>query len=360
MTDTVDARIPVTLLTGFLGSGKTTTLNHLLQMPELADTAVIINEFGEVGIDHLLVEQVSENMRLLQSGCLCCTVRGDLIDTLVDLHERRESNAISPFSRALIETTGLADPTPVLQTFMIDPQMVQRYRLQQVVTTVDAVNGAKTLDRHMEAVKQVSLADRLFLTKTDLASTELIEALEARLADLNPAADIKRLIDGRIEAADVLEGAVSLPRHGAFDVDAYMARIESGYGEASHREGDVHSHCLVLNQPLEQERLAYWLELMASLRGENLLRVKGVVQVVGHLDQPTVVHGVQQIFHPLRQLPEWPSADRRSRIVLIVQGIDYAEIARTFEKFVGVSLPAFRPVSPIKADPVKDPVELLN
>ena len=355
MTDTVDARIPVTLLTGFLGSGKTTTLNHLLQLPELADTAVIINEFGEVGIDHLLVEQVSENMRLLQSGCLCCTVRGDLIDTLVDLHERRESNAISPFSRVIIETTGLADPTQVLQTFMIDPQMVQRYRLLQVVTTVDAVNGTKTLDRHTEAVKQVSLADRLFLTKTDLASAELTEALEMRLCGLNPAAGIKRLIDGRVEAADVLEGAV-----GAFDVDAYMARIESGLGEASHREGDVHAHCLVLNQPLEQERLSYWLELMALLRGENLLRVKGIVQVVEHLDQPTVVHGVQQIFHPLRQLPEWPSADRRSRIVLIVQGIDYAEIVRTFEKFVGVSLPAFRPVSPTNADPVKDSMGLLR
>ncbi|WP_260956063.1 CobW family GTP-binding protein [Pseudomonas citri] len=341
MSDVGDSRLPVTLLTGFLGSGKTTTLNRLLELPELADTAVIINEFGEVGIDHLLVEQVSENLRLLQSGCLCCTVRGDLVDTLVDLYERRESEELSPFTRVVIETTGLADPVPVLQTFMIDPQVMQRYRLEQVVTTVDAVNGASTLDRHVEAVTQISLADRLLLTKTDLASDQTIAKLEARLRELNPAAGFKRVLNGRVSAVDVLGDG----HHGVLDIDAYMKEAESRGSENSYHDGKVKSHCLILDQPVEQERLAYWLELIASMRGEHLLRVKGIVQVVEHPDQPMIVHGVQQVFHPLKPLAKWPSTDHRTRIVFIVQGIEYAEITRTFERFVGMSLPMFKPTS---------------
>lgn len=349
MNDVGDTRLPVTLLTGFLGSGKTTTLNRLLELPELADTAVIINEFGEIGIDHLLVEQVSENLRLLQSGCVCCTVRGDLVDTLVDLHRRLENGELSSFSRVVIETTGLADPVPVLQTFMIDPEIIQRYRLQQVVTTVDAVNGASTLDRHVEAVAQVTLADRLLLTKTDLASDQAIAALEARLRGINPAADFKRVINGHVDAADVLGHEDGTTRHDVLDVDAYMEQAQRRGGESYH-EGKVQSHFLILDQPVEQERLAYWLELIASVRGESLLRVKGIVQVAEHPDQPMVVHGVQQIFHPLKRLSMWPSTDRRSRIVLIVQEIEYAEIVRTFEKFVGVSLPAFKPMFQVKPD----------
>lgn len=333
-------RTPVTLLTGFLGSGKTTLLNHLLQLPELADTAVIINEFGDVGLDHLLVEQVSENLRLLQSGCLCCTVRGDLVDTLLDLHERRQRAALPAFRRVMIETTGLADPTPVLQTFMVDAQVQAHYDLEQVVTTVDASNGARTLSRHVEALRQVSLADRLLLTKTDLADEATVVALRQRLEGLNPDARIVPVTDGRATVSDVL-CAVSEASRG----EAYLARLGEGAGTGSHRDGKVRSHCLVFDQPLPEARLAHWLELMAMVRGESLLRVKGLVQLAEHPDRPTVIHGVQQLFHPLRQLPAWPSADRRSRIVLIVHELEFAEIARTFEKFVGVAVPAFRPVA---------------
>ncbi|HZX18377.1 MAG TPA: GTP-binding protein [Pseudomonas sp.] len=348
-----EARTPVILLTGFLGSGKTTVLNQLLQLPEMADTAVIINEFGEVGLDHLLVEQVSENLRLLQSGCLCCTVRGDLVDTLIDLYERRQHHTFPAFSRVIIETTGLADPTPVLQTFMIDPGVTSHYRLAQVVTLVDAVNGMRTLDMHTEALKQVTLADRLLLSKTDLTDPVTITKLEQRLADLNPGAEVRAILHGQVSEQDILSVVERQP----IDLDAYLAQTENGYIQSSHRDGAVQSHCLVLDQPVEEARLAHWLELMATLRGENLLRIKGLVKVVEHPDQPTVVHGVQQIVHPLQQLPAWPSNDTRSRIVLIVMDIDYAEISRTFERFVGVRLPAFRPLNSLKQiSPLQAPI----
>lgn len=342
MNGRAEARTPVTLLTGFLGSGKTTVLNHLLQLPELADTAVIINEFGAVGLDHLLVEHVSENMRLLQSGCLCCTVRGDLVDTLSDLYQKRQQQSLPAFRRVMIETTGLADPTPVLQTFMVDLEVQAHYYLEQIVTTVDAVNAMRTLDRHAEALRQVSLADRVLLSKTDLAEPADVDILLRRLASLSPAAQIVPVIHGCISAADVLSVTAE-----TFKDDVYLQRLDDA-GSNSHRDGKVLSHCLVFDQPLPEAGLAHWLELMAMVRGESLLRVKGLVQLAEHPGQPTVIHGVQQVFHPLRQLPAWPSADQRSRIVLIVQALEFTEIARTFEKFVGVALPAFRPQAALR------------
>ena len=345
MKDLVDSRIPVTLLTGFLGSGKTTVLNHLLHRPELSDTAVIINEFGEIGIDHLLVEKVSENLRVLNSGCLCCTVRGDLIDTLQELDDRRTRGEVSAFSRVVVETTGLADPAPVLHTLMVDPDVTRRYRLDGVVTTIDAVNGEATLDRHAEAVKQAAVADSLLLTKTDLATAGAIGRLTARLRALNPTARLQRVVDGDVAPGGLLGAEPYDPQFKSADVRAWLASEGQAGGHHPHghhhhdvnrHDDHIRAHCIVLDEPVQEAAFAHWLDLMASMRGEKLLRVKGLVQVAERPDEPLVVHGVQHVFHPLRRLPAWPSADHRTRLVLITRDIEYVEIARTFQKFAGV------------------------
>lgn len=347
MKDVVDSRLPVTLLTGFLGSGKTTVLNHLLHLPELGNTAVIINEFGEIGIDHLLVEEVSENLRVLNSGCLCCTVRGDLVDTLLELSARRERGEIAAFTRVVIETTGLADPAPVLHTLMVDADITRLYRLDCVVTTVDAVNGAGTLDRHTEAVKQAAVADCLLLTKTDLVAVDVIETLSARLRALNPIAPIRYVVDGNVSPGDVLGAEEYDPLRKSADVGAWLSNEKRRDGHHHHghphhdvnRHGErIRAHCIVLDEPVEEAAFVHWLDLMASMRGENLLRVKGLVQLVERPEEPLVVHGVQHVFHSPQRLPTWPSADRRTRIVFITQDIDYTDIVRTFQQFVGVRL----------------------
>ncbi|WP_426117177.1 CobW family GTP-binding protein [Pseudomonas sp. DSP3-2-2] len=344
MKDIVDSRIPVTLLTGFLGSGKTTVLNHLLQLPELGNTAVIINEFGEIGIDHLLVEEVSENLRILNSGCLCCTVRGDLVDTLLELNARRERKEITEFTRVVIETTGLADPAPVLHTLMVDPDIISRYRLHCVVTTVDAVNGMGTLDRHTEAVKQAAVADCLLLTKTDLVAGEVVDTLSARLRALNLTAPMRYVVDGNVSPDDVLGAEEYDPLRKSADVSAWLSNEKFSDGHHHHghhhdvnRHGDrIRAHCIVLDEPVEEAAFFHWLDLMASMRGESMLRVKGLVHLVEYPEEPLVIHGVQHIFHSPQKLPSWPSADRRTRIVFITEDIDYADIVRTFQKFVGV------------------------
>src|SRR5215468_8164237 len=213
------SRIPVTLLTGFLGSGKTTVLNHVRKQPEMAATAVIINEFGEIGLDHLLVEKASDDdMVMLQSGCLCCTIRGDITDTLVNLFVSRAKGKIN-FVRAVIETTGLADPAPIVHALISDPIVAERYMLDGVVTTVDAVNGAGTLDRQPEALKQAAVADRLLLTKTDLADANAVAALEARLAALNPAATIAPVAQGVVDPAVLFD-------LGLFDPDRKTVEVQ--------------------------------------------------------------------------------------------------------------------------------------
>lgn len=326
---------PVTVLTGFLGSGKTTLLNRLLQRPELADTAVIINEFGAIGIDHLLVDHVDENLRVLASGCLCCTVRGDLIETLAMLERRRESGQ-ALFSRVIVETTGLADPAPVLHTLMADPAVNGAFRLDGVVTTVDAVNGPATLDRHPEAVKQVGVADALLLTKTDLVEPASVEAMVDRLLRLNPGARLHCVREGLVNPAEVL-GIGWIDPMGR---QALLASAdEQGHAHHHHdvnRHGDlVRAHAFAFDAPLPRAAFLHWLDLLAALRGERLLRVKGLVQLAEEPDRPLVVHGVQHLFHPPHQLEAWPTNDRRTRLVFIVDGIERAEIERTFQKFVG-------------------------
>jgi len=315
--------IPVTVITGFLGAGKTTLLNRLLKRPELADTAVLINEFGEIGLDHLMVERLDEDTVLLNAGCLCCTVRGDLVRALRGLAERAEGRAIR---RVAIETTGLADPAPILQTLMSDPIVLRAFRLDGVVTLVDAVHGEATLDAQPEAVKQAAVADRLVLTKTDLAAPEAVQALRARLAALNPGAPLLTAQHGDIAPDALLEAGPFDPAAKNPDVGRWLD--EETYAAHAHHHHDVNRHdariaafCLTFDTPLHWDGIATWVEMLIMTRGESLLRIKGVLDLVGE-DRPVVIHGVQHVFHPPTRLPTWPENEpRRSRLVFITRDL---------------------------------------
>jgi G3E family GTPase len=348
------SRTPVTLLTGFLGSGKTTVLNHVLKQPEMAATAVIVNEFGEIGIDHLLVEKATDDVVLMQSGCLCCTVRGDIADTLVNLFVDRAKGKIPGFERVVIETTGLADPAPILHALMSDPIVAERYMVDGVVTTVDAVNGVGTLDRQVEAVKQAAVADRLLLTKCDLATAEGRQALEARLAALNPGAPI-------IEVASGAVYPTFLFNLGLFDPDTKTVEVQRWLGDEvfanahddddddhdhGHHRHDVNRHdehissfCIVRDKPMSWTALSGWLDALASMRGADLLRVKAIVAISDRPGQPVVLHGVQHLFHPPVLLPEWPSDDRRTRIVFITRDLPRETIEKSLAAFVEADEP---------------------
>ena len=331
-----DGRIPVTLLTGFLGSGKTTLLNGWLRSPELSDAAVIVNEFGEVGIDHALIASSSDNTIELSTGCLCCTVRGDLVDTLRELIVKREKGEVRAFDRVVIETTGLADPAPVIQALMTFP-VSRRFRLRQVVTTVDAANGARTLEQHPESVKQAAVADEIVVTKTDL-DLEAFAALDAQLRRLNPGARMHRSSLRNMPALsdlatiDIYDPITKIP-----DVAEWLNAEAHGVSHRSDDHGHAHRHhhdinrhnaeigsfVLQFDQALHWDHIANWLDALVLGHGQDLLRVKGILDIAGR-DRPIVVQAVQSLFHPPFELAAWPDSKRQSRIVFITRGLSQA------------------------------------
>jgi G3E family GTPase len=341
------------VITGFLGAGKTTLLNRLVKDATLSDTALIINEFGEVGIDHLLVKPISDGVVLLQSGCLCCTLRGDLVEALESLLRDLDNGRVS-FRRVILETTGLADPAPVLQTLMAHPYLVMRFRLDGVITLVDAVNGEGTLDAHEEAVKQAAFADRLVLTKMDLLAPQdraaAKQALTERLRALNPAAPILDANEGEAPATALLNAGLYDPEQKSADVrrwlahEAYLAAGEA-HDHGPHHHGQHHdptrhdanirAFSLASDKAIPAATVDMFLDLLGSLHGPNLLRVKGVVQLAESPDSPLVIHGVQHVFHPPARLDAWPDEDRRTRLVFIVRDLDPAAIQGLFQAFVG-------------------------
>ncbi len=335
-------RTPVSVLTGFLGSGKTTLLNVWLRDPALADAAVIVNEFGEVGIDHALIASSNDNTIELSSGCLCCTVRGDLVETLRELAEKRSRSEVRAFSRVLIETTGLADPVPVIQALITFP-VAGTYRLSRVITAVDGVQGLETLARHPEALKQAVVADDIVVTKTDLQAPQL-DGLLSRLRTLNPAAAKHLSRMGSAPSARLLDGVdVYDPATKPEEVGQWL-KAES-YGEPGHaadehgagHHHDVNRHsdeigsfCLTFDQPLHWEHVAAWLDALVLAHGEDLLRVKGILNIAG-APRPIVVQAVQRLFHPPAELPAKAEAQSRSRIVFITRGLSQAYVAEVFE-----------------------------
>ena len=314
--------IPVAVLTGFLGSGKTTLLGRLLRHPDFARTAVIINEFGEVGLDHDLVEASEESFVELQTGCLCCAVRGDLARTLADILRRREDGSVPPFERVVIETSGLADPAPILHALMSDGHLAERLKLAGVVATVDAVNGLATLERQPESIKQVAVADRLILTKTDLPEGGgNRRALVDRLVGLNPAARLIEASFGAVEPGRLFDADLG---DSARNVESWLGPItHEDHAHANH-DADITCFAVLRDEPIRAVALTLLLECLADHCGADLLRLKGLVNVAESPDRPAVIHGVQHVFHPPAWLERWPSADRRSRLVVIGRGLRQA------------------------------------
>lgn len=365
--------IPFTVLTGFLGAGKTSLLNRLLADPALSDALVLINEFGEIGLDHLFVEKVDGDMVVMSSGCLCCTIRGDLIATLEDALRKRDNGRISPFSRVIVETTGLADPAPVLHTIMHHPYLMLRFRLQGVVTVVDAINGSATLDAQEEAVKQVAVADRIVLTKLDLADTPArrddVERLRARLARLAPAARVVEAGDARVDNlldaglfgldgkipdverwlnAEALAEGARARQHAHHDHDDHGSHGHHDHAHHDHADHDhdpnrhdarIRAFCLQSERMIAPATFDLFIDLLRNIHGANMLRVKGLVGLSDDPSRPVAIHGVQHVFHPPARLERWPDGKQLTRIVFIVRDLTQAHVEGLWAAFAGEPRP---------------------
>ncbi|MBX5183098.1 MULTISPECIES: GTP-binding protein [unclassified Rhizobium] len=357
-------RIPVTILTGFLGAGKSTLLNRILKDPVMKDAAVIINEFGDVGIDHLLVESSGDSIIELSDGCLCCTVRGELVDTLANLMDAVQTGRVKPVKRVVIETTGLADPAPVMQAIMGNPVIATNFELDGVVTVVDAVNGLQTLDNHEEARKQAAVADRLIVSKKPMAGgTAGVDALEKRLRALNPRATMMDADSTEAGSAAVLVNGIYDPATKIADVGRWLQDENAHEAHHNHHNHDhdgdhghhhhhdhahqdphdvnrhdasIRSFSIVEEKPIDPMALDMFIDLLRSAHGEKLLRMKAIVSVSDRPDRPLVLHGVQSIFHPPVRLAAWPDpSDRRTRMVLITKDLSEAFVKDLFDAFLG-------------------------
>jgi G3E family GTPase len=338
------SRIPITLITGFLGSGKTTLLRELLADPALGETVVLVNELGEIALDHHLLSRIDERTVVLASGCVCCTIRADLADELRDLEVRRARGEIPGYERVAIETTGLADPAPILSTLLTDPMLEANFRIDGLVTTVDAVNGIAQLRDQPEAAKQAAVADRLLITKSDLAGQAEVAELSRRLARVNPGARQIEVRHGQIAASEVIgvaahDDATALREALQFNA-AVSALDESGHvHDASAHDHRIRAFALRFEQPLDWTMFGIWLSLLLAARGEDVLRVKGLLNAEGS-EGPVVVNGVQHVIHPPVHLLGWPDDDHSSRLVLIVREIAADSVERSllaFQELAGLS-----------------------
>jgi G3E family GTPase len=335
---------PVNIITGFLGSGKTTLLQRLLRSPDLRDVAVLVNEFGEVGLDHHLLRGVAESTVLLGNGCLCCAVRGDLQRALGDLLSRRTRSDVPYFRRVAIETSGLADPAPIAYTLLSEAVLRHHFRLSGIVTTVDAVNGASQLERFPESVKQACMADRLVMTKTDLADEETVAALRQRLRRLNVSAQILDSSEvggdfSQLLTDDIYDGAGKSREAGRWVAEEVDDHVTHGH------TADVQSFAVIFDEPLDWTAFGVWASMLLHRHGADILRLKGLLNVAG-VPTPVLINGVQHIVHPPSHLEEWPDADRRSRLVFIVRGLRRARIERSlaiFNRLINAPVSAARP-----------------
>jgi len=329
--------IPISVVTGFLGSGKTTLLRQLLSAPSLRETAVLVNEFGEIGLDHHLLQHVSESILLVENGCLCCAVRGDLSESLRKLYSQRERQEVPYFKRVVIETSGLADPVPIAFTVLTDAVLQHHFRLGNIIATIDAVIGSGGLVDHPESVKQAAVADRLVLTKTDLCGEGEVEPLVEELRQLNSSAPIIQSDADRLDAEFILAEDMYHPDGKAREAALWRQAVDGQSTEAEltdhgHGHGGIYSFCLQFDQPLDWTAFGIWMSMLLHRHGENVLRLKGMLNVRGQTS-PVLINGVQHIVHPPEHLDHWPDADQRSRIIFIVCGLSREKIENSLAVF---------------------------
>ena len=334
-------QIPVTVITGFLGSGKTTLLSSILKKKEMQKTAVIINEFGEIGLDHALIEHTDENIVELQSGCICCTIQGDLNKTLIDLFDKMMNGKVSSFNRVLIETTGLANPVPIIHTLMSSIELIRIYSLDGVITVVDSVNGEKTLDLHEESLKQLALAEKIILSKTDIIDKDEIKSLIYRIKEINPVSQIVYSKFGNIPLEEIFGLGAYDPYKKSADVKKWLA-AEKYKDKKHHHHHDVNRHnenirafSMMSENPVNMIAFSFFRDMITAALGANLLRMKGIINFAGE-ERPAVIHGVQHIFHPVQWLETWPDNDRRTKLVFITQNIKKEQIEDFFRPLMGL------------------------